>query len=140
MSTKMLRLVAGLAAALFLNLPAHAAVLQAYIGTYTSDHAAGSANHGDGIYLVTVDPLTGIPGKPKLVAKTTSPSWIALSADHKFLYAVNEYAGFGPQKSGAVTAYAIAAATGALTPLGTVSSQGAVPAFVSVSTLPGKNS
>ena len=132
MPTKALRLVVGLAAALLLGLPAHAAVLQAYIGTYTSDHTTGSANHGDGIYLVTVDPLTGIPDNPKLVAKTTSPSWIALSADHKFLYAVNEYAGFWPQKSGSVTAYAIAAATGTLTPLGTVSSQGAGPAYVSV--------
>jgi 6-phosphogluconolactonase (cycloisomerase 2 family) len=122
----------GLVAALLLSLPAHAAPLQAYIGTYTSDHAARSENHGDGIYLVTVDPTTGIPGHPKLVAKSISPSWIALSADHKFLYAVNEYAGFGPQKSGAVSAYAIAAATGALTLLGTVSSEGAGPAYVSV--------
>ncbi len=132
MSPKILRLVAGLAAALLLSLPAHAALLQAYIGTYTGDHTAKSENHGDGIYLVTIDPATGIPGTPKLVAQTRSPSWIALSADHKFLYAVNEVADFGPQKSGSVTAYAIAAATGALKPLGTVSSQGAVPAFVSV--------
>lgn len=132
MASKVSRLVAGLAVALFLAKPAEAALLQAYIGTYTSDHIARSENHGDGIYLVTVDPATGIPGKPKLAAKTTSPSWIALSADRKFLYAVNEYAGFGPQKSGSVTAYAVDAATGALKLLNTVSSQGAVPAFVSV--------
>ena len=132
MPTKVSRPVAGLAAALFLILPAHAAPPQAYIGTYTGDHTSKDENHGDGIYLVTVDPATGIPGHSQLVAKTTSPSWVALSADHKFVYAVNEYAGFGPQKSGSVAAYAIDAATGALKLLNTVSSQGAGPAFVSV--------
>src|SRR5262249_11151720 len=85
-----------------------------------------------GIYLVTIDPATGIPGAPKLVAKTVSASWIALSADRKFLYAVNEYAGFGAAKSGSVTAYAVDAASGALKPLNTVSSQGAVPCFISI--------
>lgn len=119
------------AAALF-AFPAQAAPLHAYIGSFTAERANIEENHGQGIYLTTLDPVTGVPGIPKLAAKTPSPAWIALSANHKFLYAANEYDGFGPKKSGSVTAYAINAMTGALKPLNTVSSEGAGPAYVSV--------
>src|SRR5689334_25443635 len=102
---------------------AHAA--RAYIGTYTADPAeprSGNNNHGEGIYLVTIDDATGTPSNPKLVAKDLSPSWITLSADHKFLYAVNEVASFGANKSGSITAYAVDQASGALKKLNTVDS------------------
>jgi 6-phosphogluconolactonase len=111
---------------------AQAGPLQAYIGTYTAEHPNPDENHGQGIYLVTVDPVTGFPGLPKLMAKTFSPAWITLSADHKFLYAANEYDGFGLKKSGSVSAYAVDAVTGALKLLNTVSSEGAGPAYISV--------
>jgi 6-phosphogluconolactonase len=124
--------LAGCATSVLLAFQAQAAPLQAYIGTYTAEHPNADENHGEGIYLVTVDPVTGLPGLPKLAAKTLSPAWIALSVDHKFLYAANEYGGFGPKKSGSVTAFGIDAATGALKSLNTVSSEGAGPAFVSV--------
>ena len=106
---------------------------RAYIGTYTPDPGAkASANHGEGIYLVDVDAATGATGNPRLMARTASPSWIALSADHKVLYAGNEVANYGPDKTGSVTAYAVDETTGALKLLNTVSSGGAVPAFISI--------
>ncbi len=43
----------------------------------------------------------------KLVAKDRSPAWFVLSADHKFLYAINEVDNYGPNKSGSITAYAV---------------------------------
>ena len=110
---------------------AHAA--RAYIGTYTPDASgAPSANRGEGIYLVDVDDATGAPSNLRLVAKTPSPSWLAFSPDHKFLYSVNEVANYGPTKSGSVTVFAVNAATGALTQLNTVSSEGAGPCHISV--------
>lgn len=106
---------------------------RAYIGTYTpAASGATSDNHGQGIYLVDIDPTTGIPSNPRLVAKTPSPSWIALSADHKFLYATNEVANYGPEKSGSVSAFAVDPTTGALRLLNVVSSEGAVPAYISI--------
>ena len=46
-------------ALLALNAAAHAA--RAYIGTYTSQPATRTDNHGEGIYLVDIDPNTGEP-------------------------------------------------------------------------------
>jgi 6-phosphogluconolactonase len=110
---------------------AHAA--RAYIGTYTPNAAgAPSSNRGEGIYLVDVDNATGAPGNVRLVAKTLSPTWMTLSKDGKFLYAVNEVDSFNPQKSGSVSAYAVNATTGALKLLNVVSSEGAIPCYISI--------
>jgi 6-phosphogluconolactonase len=108
---------------------------RAYIGTYTVDPALPrltAANYGEGIYLVTVDTSTGAPSSPKLVAKTLSPTWVVLSPDHKFLYAANEIASYGPNKSGSVTAFAVDRASGALKLLNVVDSSGSTSCFVSI--------
>lgn len=125
--------LASIAAALLLASATHALAARAYIGTYTPE-AGGkpSENHGEGIYLVDVDDATGAPSNPRLMAKTPSPSWITLSPDHKFLYAANEIATYGPEKTGSVTAYAVDPATGALKLLNTVSSELAIPCYISI--------
>ncbi|HEX4270551.1 MAG TPA: beta-propeller fold lactonase family protein, partial [Rhizomicrobium sp.] len=108
---------------------------RAYIGTYTVDPAdpkAAANGHGEGIYLVDVDPATGTLSNPRVVAKTASPSWIVLSADHKFLYAVNEVATYGANKSGSVTAFAVDQASGALKQLNVLDSGGSIPCFISI--------
>src|SRR6478736_9994247 len=110
------------AAALMLGSANAAFAARAYIGTYTPDPAdprSGGNNHGEGIYMVNVDDATGAPSAPKLVAKSLSPTWITLSADHKFLYAVNEIASYG-NKSGSITGYAVDQASGALKQLNVV--------------------
>ena len=121
------------ASAMALLAPSDAALAaRALVGTYTpGPPGSRSDNHGEGIYLVETDARTGAPGKPKLVAKTASPSWMALSANGKFLYAINEVSDYGPEKTGAVTAFAVAA-NGALKSLGTVSSGGAGPAYIAL--------
>jgi 6-phosphogluconolactonase len=121
------------ATALLLSSANAAFAARAYIGTYTPDPAdpRSSSNGGAGIYLVNVDDATGAPSNPKLVAKSLSPTWITLSADHKFLYAVNEVASYG-NKSGSITAYAVDGASGALKQLNMVDSGGPIPCYVSV--------
>jgi len=122
-------------AALILGSANAAFAARAYIGTYTPDPAearSSNNNHGEGIYLVNIDDATGAPSAPKLVAKSLSPTWITLSADHKFLYAVNEIASYGPSKSGSITAYAVDQATGALKQLNVVDSGGSIPCYVSI--------
>jgi 6-phosphogluconolactonase len=112
---------------------AHAA--RAYIGTYTpnlADPSAYAHGSGEGIYLVNIDDATGALSGLKLVAKDRSPAWFELSADKRFLYAVNEIDSYGPDKSGSVTAYAIDKASGALRKLNTVSSGSAIPCYISI--------
>ena len=108
---------------------------RAYIGTYTpnlADPSAYANGRGEGIYLANVDDATGAISNLKLVAKDVSPAWFVLSADHRFLYAINEIDSYGPSKSGSVTAYAVDSGSGALRKLNTVDSGGASPCFISI--------
>jgi len=98
--------------------------LLVYVGTYTrrEPHVDGKAA---GIYVYTLDAETG-----QLVYQSTSvgvvnPSFLTLSPQGDFLYAVNEVA------EGAVSAFAIDAATGDLSLLNRQSSQGHAPCYVS---------
>ena len=123
----------GVLLALFLIVPARAATERAYIGTYTAEPGEKQPhNHGEGIYLVDVDTVTGMLSHPLLVARTPSPSWITLSPDGKFLYAGNEIGNFNGSESGSVSAFAIDRASAKLTFLNAVNSEGAGPAYIAV--------
>jgi len=106
-----------------------------YVGTYTEE---GSASKG--IYLYRFDPpaLSGAEGKTAklafigLAAQVINPSFLAVSPNHRFLYAVNEVGDYHGQKSGAVSAFAINRATGKLTLLNQVASKGADPCYITV--------
>jgi 6-phosphogluconolactonase (cycloisomerase 2 family) len=130
---KLLRTTVALAALTACLTSANAAfAARAYIGTYTPDPAAprggGGQGNGEGIYLANID--GGTPSGLKLVAKDLSPSWITLSKDGRFLYAVNEIATYGANKSGSVTAYAVDKASGALKKLNVVDSGGSIPCYI----------
>jgi 6-phosphogluconolactonase (cycloisomerase 2 family) len=130
-----MKLLTTVAAALVLASATSAFAARAYIGTYTPDPSAPKGpgqGAGEGIYLVNIDDATGAPSNPRLVARTLSPSWVVLSADHKFLYAVNEIATYGANKSGSVTAFAVDQATGALKQLNAVDSGGSIPCYISI--------
>src|SRR4051812_19635577 len=79
----------------------------AYIGSYTPEPTARAENHGEGIYFTEINSSTGALGKPRLAAKALSPSWLALSADHRFLYATSEILSHDGQPGGLVTSFAI---------------------------------
>jgi 6-phosphogluconolactonase len=133
MSVNFHRTALGALFASLLIVPAWAATERAYIGTYTADEGQKPPrNHGEGIYLVDVDTASGMLSNPRLMAKTPSPSWISLSPDGKFLYAGNEIGNFSGSKSGSVSAFAVDKASGKLTFLNAVSSEGAGPAYVAV--------
>jgi 6-phosphogluconolactonase (cycloisomerase 2 family) len=101
----------------------------AYVGTYTG--AVGVGSNGEGIYLVEMDRVTGELSRMKLAAKTPNPSWIAIHPSKNYLYAVNEVADYNGD-SGSVSGFAIDPATGSLTALNTVTSEGAGPAHLSI--------
>jgi len=96
-----------------------------YVGTYTGK---GS----EGIYAYRYNAESGKVSPAGLAAKTESPSFLAVDAGQKFLYAVNETHDYQGQSSGAVTAFAIDRATGKLQKLNEVASHGADPCFISL--------
>jgi 6-phosphogluconolactonase len=90
-----------------------------YAGTYTG--------HGSrGIYLWRFDPTTGKVEEGGLAAETESPSFLAIHPSRKYLYAVNE------NDKGTVTAFSIDPASGKLTRLNSVSTEGSGPCHLSV--------
>jgi 6-phosphogluconolactonase len=105
---------------------AHGSIL-AYVGAYTPN--------GQGIYLFSLDLVTGLLTQIKVAAAISSPSWLAIHPNGNYLYAVNEISNFNGGTSGSVTALAINRATGDLTLLNVVSSQGSGPAHLSVDPL-----
>lgn len=74
-----------------------------FLGTYTR-------NGSKGIYSVRLDSETGALSTPVLAAETPDPSWITLSPDNKFLYAVHP-------SSAQAAAFATDLTTGRLLPL-----------------------
>lgn len=101
-----------------------------YVGTYSVSQA-DSASNGKGIYLFEHNPETGAFLHPRLAAESANPSWLVLHPSRKYLYTINEISDFDGH-SGAVSAYAMDASTGALRPLNQVSSMGAGPAHMSI--------
>jgi 6-phosphogluconolactonase len=99
-----------------------------YVGTYTN-----TAAKSRGIYGWRFDAATGTVTSLGLAGETDSPSWIVVHPNKRFLYAANELpppeAG-GP--TGAVTAFSIDAASGKLTQIGRVKTNGLAPAHMLV--------
>jgi 6-phosphogluconolactonase len=110
-----------------LESPLEAGKRLVYVGTYTS--AVDGGANGQGIYRYEMDPRTGALSRQTLVAKTPNPSWIVIHPSRKYLYAINEII---DQASGSVSAFAIEPASGDLTPLNVVSSEGRGPAHMSL--------
>jgi 6-phosphogluconolactonase len=95
-----------------------------FVGTYTT--------HGSkGIYAYRFDATNGKLNSLGLAAETPQPSFVVASRDGKFLYAANEMQDFDAQKSGAVSAFAIAA-DGKLKLLNQLASRGADPAHITL--------
>jgi len=86
-----------------------------YVGTYT-----------ESIYLVRMDRRSGELLRVGAVNAGANPSFLNIHPNRRVLYAVNEL------DNGAVSAFAIERATGALTRLNEQPSQGGAPCYVSV--------
>jgi len=94
-----------------------------FVGTYTD-------NGSDGIYRYTFNTQTGELTDKVLAAATKNPSFIKITPNKEYMYAVSE-TNTGIGGSGAVTAFKIDDAQ--LTALNTVSSFGAGPCHIGIS-------
>ncbi len=97
-----------------------------YIGTYTGGKAGSK-----GIYRCELDVKSGKLSAPEVAAEIGSPSFLTLSPNGKYLYAVGETTG-ERGKGGGVYAFAVDAATGRLTKLDESTSGGDGPCHVAV--------
>jgi 6-phosphogluconolactonase len=97
-----------------------------YVGTYTE------GAQRDGIYIIRMDTRSGQLRQVGSMDAGASPSFLAIHPNGRVLYAVNEVAKYNGRTTGAVSAFAIARDTGALTRRDEESSEGAGPCFVSV--------
>ena len=96
-----------------------------FVGTYTD----GSSK---GIYAYRFQSESGDLTPLGLVAETPNPTFLALSANHQFLYAVNEESNYQNTHSGLVSGFSIDHLHGKLTPINSAASGGAGPCHVSV--------
>jgi 6-phosphogluconolactonase len=97
------------------------------VGTYTSGKS-------EGLYVYRFDTKTGEATRVS-VAQTVNPSFLVVSRDRHFVYAVNELPGDnGPAtQRGGISAFAFDAQRGQLTFLNKVSSDGNDPCYLSLS-------
>jgi 6-phosphogluconolactonase len=103
-----------------------------YIGGYNKQAPPGGAGNGQGIAVFEMNHDTG-----GLIPVTTfmdiaSPSFITMSADSRFLYALSEIDDFNADHDGSVTAFSVDRTSGELNRLNVVSSGGAIPAHLSI--------
>ena len=113
-----------------------------FIGTYTGfkyvhhsrPYGLGES-HSEGIYVSRYHAATGALGEPELAAKMINPSFLTISPNHKFLYAVSEDPlSLGPplDHSSYVSAYRIDSSTGHLQFLNTVPASGTSTCFITI--------
>jgi len=113
--------------------PRSSAPIFAYVGSYSLPAATdGSIGRGQGIYIFEVNPTTGALTQREVIRRATNPSFMAFDASRQHLYSVNWTAHYEGTNSGSVSAYAVDRATGHLTLLNTVSSEGANPTHLSI--------
>ena len=101
-------------------MPSTARTVRVFVGTYTQTTSKG-------IYVYDVDTATGVMEYVSHVEGITNPSFLALTPDARFLYAVGETG----DPHGGVFAYAVDA-SGTLTPLNSQSSGGSGPCSIDV--------
>jgi 6-phosphogluconolactonase len=97
-----------------------------YVGTYTA------GGRPDGIHLIRMDRRSGKLRRVGSVNAGANPSFLAIHPNGRVLYAVNEVEKYNGRTTGAVSAFAIASDTGALTRRNEQPSEGGAPCFVSV--------
>jgi len=111
-----------------------------YFGTYTgfrfirrSKTQGAGESHSKGIYMSRFNAATGKLSEPELAAEISNPSFLTVSPDHHFLYAVTEDPlSVGPPLDHAsfVSAYAIESSTGKLRLLNTLPTGGTSTCFI----------
>jgi 6-phosphogluconolactonase len=107
-----------------------------YVGTYTEPIRFGTGKilegKGEGIYLFKMDLSSGLLTHRMTIKDVVNPSYLALSPDTRFLYAVNELKIYEGKPSGAVSSFLVDPDTGAIAFLNKKPTGGTDPCHVCV--------
>ncbi|MGD8427159.1 MAG: lactonase family protein [Balneolaceae bacterium] len=95
-----------------------------FVGTYTKKSS-------EGIYVFKFDADDGSLTKLRTAKGVVDPSYLAVSPDHRYLYAVNEYR-YAGHSGGKLSAFSINRENGSLRLINTRSTKGSSPCYVSV--------
>jgi len=98
-----------------------------YVGTYTNGD-----DNSEGIYVYRFDPSDGSLTPAGTATGIDNPSFLEISPDGRFLYAVSEVFEVNGTPGGAVAAYSVDRQTGALTYLNSQSTHGACPCHLNI--------
>jgi 6-phosphogluconolactonase (cycloisomerase 2 family) len=105
----------------------------AYVGSYSRPQGPdNSIGRGQGIYIFEMNPADGALTQREIIRRDTNPSFTALDSARKHLYSVDWIPDYQGTKSGSVSAYSVDRASGHLTLLNTVSSEGTNPTHLSI--------
>jgi 6-phosphogluconolactonase len=96
-----------------------------YVGTYTRGKS-------EGIYIYRMNLTSGELKPVSITRGIANPSYLAIDANRKYLYSVNEVNQFSGRPTGAVTAFSIDQRTGELRELNRQPSQGTSPCYITV--------
>lgn len=99
--------------------PQPAPILKLFVGTYTS-------NESEGIYQLDFDTEKGSLSAPKLLVETSNPSYLSLSRDHNYVFAVNE------GEDATVSSFGWNETRSKLIPISQQASKGDYPCYVSL--------
>lgn len=113
---------------MFFSLPLAGQSTERYhllVGTYTS------SGRSEGIYVYEFDEATGVLTYKNVAKGVENPSYLTLSKNMKFVYAVNELGG----GNGAVSSFSFNRVTGELTYLNSMSSGGNGPCYIATDTV-----
>lgn len=107
-----------------------------FVGTYTEPILFGTGQvlqgKGRGIYALRLDGETGALRPCGLTEGVRNPSYLAFHPSRRFLYAVNEFKEFEGEASGAISAFALDAQSGALALLNIKATHGTDPCHLTV--------
>jgi len=95
-----------------------------YVGGYTNESS-------EGIYQYQFDTETGTLSEKKLIGKSNNPSYLTLSKNKDYLYAISELNNYKNKKSGAISSYKFKT-DGTLEKISELSSNGAHPCHLSL--------
>jgi 6-phosphogluconolactonase (cycloisomerase 2 family) len=105
----------------------------AYVGSYSRPQGPdNSIGRGQGIYVFEMSPADGALVQREIIRRDTNPSFTALDSSRKYLYSVDWIPDYQGTHSGSVSVYSVDRASGHLTLLNTVSSEGANPTHLSI--------
>ena len=96
-----------------------------YVGTYS-----GGPSRGVNLYCFAT--ATGTLARKGLAAQSAAPSFLAVSPNHRYLYAANEICHYDGQKSGSVSAFSIERETSKLRLLNVIASGDTGPVHLTV--------